>query len=30
MPRKRFSVEQIINHRREIEALLAKGKTIGG
>jgi len=29
MSRKRFSVEQIINHLREAEVLLAQGKTIG-
>lgn len=29
MPRKRFSVEQIINHLREAEVLLAQGKTVG-
>jgi len=29
MSRKRFSVEQIINHRREAEVLLAQGKTVG-
>lgn len=28
-PRKRFSVEQIINHLRESEVLLAQGKTVG-
>ena len=29
MPRKRFTVEQIINHLREAEVLLAQGKTVG-
>lgn len=29
MPRKRFSVEQIIYHLREAEVLLAQGKTVG-
>ena len=29
MPRKRFSVEQIINHLREAEVLLAQGETVG-
>ena len=29
MSRKRFSVEQIINHLREAEVLLAQGKTVG-
>ena len=29
MPRKRFSVEQIINHLLEAEVLLAQGKTVG-
>ena len=29
MPRKRFSVEQIINHLREAEVLLARGQTVG-
>jgi putative transposase len=29
MSRKRFSVEQIINHLREAEVLLARGKTVG-
>jgi transposase-like protein len=29
MPRKRFSVEQIIGHLREAEVLLARGQTIG-
>lgn len=29
MPRKRFSVEQIINHLREAEVLLAQGKRMG-
>jgi transposase-like protein len=28
MSRKRFSVEQIINHLREAEVLLAQGKTV--
>ena len=29
MPRKRFSAQQIINHLREAEVLLAHGKTVG-
>jgi|TARA_B100002003_G_C13726254_1_gene363222 transposase-like protein len=29
MPRKRFSVEQIIHHLREAEVLLARGQTVG-
>ena len=29
MPRKRFSVEQIINHLREADVLLAQGRTVG-
>jgi len=29
MSRKRFTVEQIINHLREAEVLLAQGKTVG-
>jgi putative transposase len=29
MSRKRFSVEQIINHLREAEVLLAQGQTVG-
>ena len=29
MPKKRFSVEQIINHLREAEVLLARGQTVG-
>ena len=29
MPRKRYSVEQIINHLREAEVLLAQGQTVG-
>ena len=29
MPRKRFSVEQIINHLREADVLLAQGQTAG-
>ena len=29
MPKKRFSVEQIINHLREAEVFLAQGQTIG-
>ena len=29
MPRKRFTVEQIINHLREAEVLLAQGRTVG-
>jgi putative transposase len=28
MPRKRFSVEQIINHLREADVLLAQGQTV--
>ena len=28
MARKRYSAEQIINHLREAEILLAKGKTV--
>ncbi len=30
MSRKRFSVEQIINHLREAEVLLSQGQTVGG
>ena len=30
MPRKRFSVEQIIHHLREADVLLAEGETVGG
>ena len=30
MPRKRFSVEQIIHHLREADVLLAQGQTVGG
>ncbi len=30
MPKKRFSVEQIINHLREAEVVLARGQTVGG
>jgi hypothetical protein len=30
MPRKRFAVEQIINHLREADVLLAQGRTVGG
>ena len=30
MPRKRFSVEQIIGHLREADVLLAEGETVGG
>ena len=30
MPRKRFSVEQIIHHLREADVLLAQGETVGG
>ena len=30
MPRKRFTVEQIINHLREAEVLLAQGQRVGG
>ena len=29
MPRKRFSVEHIINHLREAEVLLSQGRTVG-
>ena len=29
MPRKRFTVEQIINHLREADVLLAQGQTVG-
>jgi putative transposase len=29
MPRKRFSVEQIINHLRAADVLLAQGRTVG-
>ena len=29
MPRKRFSVEQIINHLREADVRLAEGRTVG-
>lgn len=29
MPRRRFSVEQIIHHLREAEVLLAQGRTVG-
>lgn len=29
MPRKRFTVEQIINHLREADVLLARGQTVG-
>ena len=29
MSRKRFSVEQIINHLREAEVLLSQGQTVG-
>ena len=29
MPRKRFSVEQVINHLREADVLLAQGRTVG-
>tara|TARA_B100001964_G_scaffold232154_1_gene287620 strand:+ start:60 stop:338 length:279 start_codon:yes stop_codon:yes gene_type:complete len=29
MPRKRFSVEQIINHLREADVRLAQGRTVG-
>ena len=29
MPRKRYSIEQIINHLREAEVLLAQGQTVG-
>lgn len=29
MPRRRFSVEQIINHLREAEVLLTQGQTVG-
>ena len=30
MPKKRFSVEQIINQLREADVLLAQGETVGG
>lgn len=29
MPRKRFSVEQIINHLREADVFLSQGRTVG-
>ena len=29
MPKKRFSVEQIIHHLREAEVLLSQGRTVG-
>ncbi len=29
MPRKRFTVEQIINHIREAEVLLSQGRSVG-
>jgi transposase-like protein len=29
MPRKRFTIEQIINHLREAEVLLSQGRTVG-
>ena len=29
MPRKRFTVEQIINHLREAEVLLSQGRSVG-
>ena len=29
MPRKRFSVEQIIGHLREADVLLSRGQTVG-
>ena len=29
MPRKRFTFEQIINHLREADVLLAQGRTVG-
>lgn len=29
MPRKRYSIEQIIGHLREAEVLLAQGQTVG-
>ena len=29
MPKKRFSVERIINHLREAEVLLARGQAVG-
>lgn len=29
MPRRRYSVEQIINHLREAEVLLTQGQTVG-
>lgn len=30
MPKKRFTVEQIINHLREADVLLAQGETVAG
>jgi len=30
MPKKRFTIEQIINHLREADVLLAQGETVGG
>lgn len=30
MAKKRFTVEQIINHLREADVLLARGETVGG
>ncbi len=30
MAKKRFTVEQIINHLREADVLLAQGETVGG
>ncbi len=29
MPRKRFTVKQIINHSREAEVLLSQGRSVG-
>jgi putative transposase len=29
MPKKRYSVEQVINHLREADVLLAQGQTVG-
>ena len=29
MPRKRFTVEQVINHLREAEVLLSQGRSVG-
>ena len=30
MAKKRFTIEQIINHLREADVLLAQGETVGG